>query len=303
MTICISAMAAKSKAIVCIADRAVTYSPTTGGPASQSDSGAKKIIDLASTGWVALVAGDLAFAQKVTERIGVDLGSDRNPSRSDMQKFARKAYQDCLQETVIDQVLTPNLLTVEDYTKRSSSQLPLDTKYTLEIARMIAEVHVDCALIICGFDSNGAHIFKVTDGGAVVPCDLEGYAIVGGGEDASRGRIIWAEIERSDSLGSVMYDVFDAKVAAEIVQSVGYVWDWKILVAGKKPQSVPAKIDHLVDILWISSNRSPYASKLGKRETPRKGWKKELEAFETKILSPIAPKLSRKAKIRRGRAS
>jgi hypothetical protein len=185
-------MAAKSKAIVCIADRAVTYSPSTGGPAFQSDSGVKKIINLASTGWVALVAGDLAFAQRFTERIGVWLGSDRNPSRSDMQKFARQAYRDCQQDTVVDQVLTPQLLTLEDYTKRPSSQLPLDSTFTLEIARMIAEVQIDCALIICGFDSNGAHIFKVTDGCAIAPCDLEGYAIVGGGEDASRERIIWA---------------------------------------------------------------------------------------------------------------
>jgi hypothetical protein len=92
-----------------------------------------------------------------------------------------------------------------------------------------------------------------------------------------------------------MYDVFDAKVA-EVVPGVGYVWDWKILVAGKRPQNIPEKINHLIDILWISSNRSPYSEKLGKRETPRRGWKKELEAFETKILSPIAPKPSRKAR-------
>src|SRR5271156_3692679 len=115
---------------------------------------------------------------------------------------------------------------------------------------------------------------------------MEGYAIVGGGEDASRGRIIWSDLERSESLGSVMYDVFDAKVATEIVQGVGYEWDWKILVGGKKPQNVPERIDHLIDILWISSNRSPYAPKLGKRETPPDDWKKVLEEFEAKILAP-----------------
>ena len=95
---------------------------------------------------------------------------------------------------------------------------------------------------------------------------MEGYAIIGGGEEASRGRIIWSETERSERLESVIYDLFDAKVAAEIVQSVGYIWDWKILVAGKRPQNVPDKIDTIIDKLWASSNRSPYASKLGKRD-------------------------------------
>jgi hypothetical protein len=298
MTICISAMAAKSKAIVCIADRAVTYAATTGGPASQSDSGAKKIIDLGASRWVALVAGDLSFAQKVTERISASLGSNRSPSRAEMQTFSRKAYQDCQQEVVIEQVLVPNLLTVDDYLRRPNSQLPLDTKYTLEIAEMIAAVQSDCALIICGFDTQGAHIFKVTDGGAISPCDMEGYAVVGGGEDASRGRIIWSQIDRAESLESVMYDVFDAKVAAEIVQSVGYVWDWKILVAGKRPQNVPRIIDDLIDRLWISSNRSPYAEKLGKRQMPPRGWKTKFSRFADKALAPVAVRrsASRKSK-------
>jgi hypothetical protein len=80
MTICIAAMAAKSKAIVCIADRAVTYSSSTGGVNSQSDGGVQKIIDLASTGWVALVAGNLPFAQRVTDRmIAAAIGTESVP--------------------------------------------------------------------------------------------------------------------------------------------------------------------------------------------------------------------------------
>ena len=292
MTICIAAMAAKSKAIVCIADRAVTYSSSTGGVNSQSDGGVQKIIDLASTGWVALVAGNLPFAQRVTDRMIAAIGTERSLSRLQMQKCATKAYQDCLEDEVTDQVLTPNLLTRDDLLRRPAAMLPLDPQYVMEIARMIAEVRVDCALIVCGFDLQGPHIFRVKDGGGVEPCDLEGYAVIGGGEDASRGRIIWSETDRSEDLESVMYDVFDAKVAAEIIQGVGYTWDWKILVGGKRPQSVPDKISDVIDRLWISTNRSPYAEKLGKREMPPSDWKKRLSDFAAKALATAPPKRS-----------
>jgi hypothetical protein len=286
MTICIAAMAAESKAIVCIADRAVTYASTTGGPASQADDAAKKIIQLGQTGWVALVSGDLPFAQKVTDRISASLAEIDAPTRTEMQAFVREAYKDCLQEEVIDRVLTPNLLTLADFINRPTSLLPLDTKYTLEIAQRISDVDVDCALIVCGFDSRGAHIFKVRNGGGIEPCDLEGYAVIGGGEEASRSRIIWSEMDRSEDLGSVMFDVFDGKVAAEILQGVGYVWDWKILVADKLPQDVPDKIDTLIDRLWISSNRSPYSRKLDKRRVPPIDWKKILSAYASEVLAP-----------------
>jgi hypothetical protein len=222
----------------------------------------------------------------------VALGSERTPSRLQMQKCATTAYQECVEAEITDQVLTPNLLTRDDFARRPQTLLPLDTKYVMEIARMISEINVDCAMIVCGFDSQGSHIFRVKNGGGFDPCDMEGYAVIGGGEDASRGRIIWSETDRRESLESVMYDVFDAKVSAEIIQGVGYTWDWHILVAGKRPQSVPDRISDVIDRLWTSSNRSPYSEKLGKRQMPPRGWKKLFADFATKVLAPYPSKRS-----------
>jgi hypothetical protein len=201
-----------------------------------------------------------------------------------MQTVTKSAFTDCLDEEITDQVLTPNMLTRSDFFQRPNSLQPLDQKYVLEIARLITEVAIDSALIVCGFDTQGPHIFKIDNGARISPCDVEGYAVIGGGEDASRARIIWSETDRSESLESVMYDVFDAKVAAEIVQGVGYKWDWRILVAGKRPRKVSERISRIIDRSWVAANRSPFADRLGKRERPPRNWKRQLATFSAQVL-------------------
>src|SRR5579863_839448 len=129
MTICIAALAAKSKAIVCIADRAVTYASSTGGASSQSDAGAEKIVELSSTGWIALVAGNLHFAQKVTDRIIASASSERTLSRLNMQSFAAAAYKECLDDEITSKVLAPNMLTRDDFLRRPTTVQPLDPAY------------------------------------------------------------------------------------------------------------------------------------------------------------------------------
>jgi len=284
MTICIAAFAAESKAIVCIADRAVTYASTTGGPSSQADEGIQKIVELGRTGWIALIADDVPFAQKVTDEMNSNIGSERSPTAQQMMRWARTAYEKYQEEEIVARVLTPNLLTRDDFLRRPAALQPLDTKYVLEIARLIQEVDVNCTLLICGFDAQGPHIIKVRNGGGVDPCDIEGYGVIGGGEDTSRGRIIWSETDRSDELESVMYDVFDAKVSAEIIQGVGYVWDWRILLPGKRARKVPKRISELIDKLWITNNRSPFAESLSVRQKPPKNWKRRLEEFSSRVI-------------------
>lgn len=64
MTVCIAAIAAKSKAVVMIADKAITYGHER---PMQADVGIKKILPVGKTGWHALVGGDPSFAQEVID--------------------------------------------------------------------------------------------------------------------------------------------------------------------------------------------------------------------------------------------
>src|SRR5277367_1962340 len=87
MTVCISAIAAKSKAIVCIADRALTYKGW--GADTETDSGITKIIDLPGN-WCAMFSGDsLTFPKRVLDRIAPRMKAIPAVTLEKMEEFVK----------------------------------------------------------------------------------------------------------------------------------------------------------------------------------------------------------------------
>src|SRR5271170_7248035 len=93
MTVCIAAIAAKSRAIVCIADRALTFA---GAAASaQTDSGVTKIIDIPNTYWSAMFSSeDLAFPERVLGIVTREVGKKKRSEidRSVMEEAVKTAF-------------------------------------------------------------------------------------------------------------------------------------------------------------------------------------------------------------------
>jgi hypothetical protein len=290
MTVCIAAIAAKSKAIVCIADRALTFA---GAMAStQTDSGVTKIIDIPGTNWCAMFSGeDFLFPERVLDLVAKETTRPRGSqlSRADMESAVKKAFYEQWQAEVEDCILKPKLLDRTSFTAEKKDARLLDTAYLNALAGEMAEHRNNCSMIFCGFDSSGPHIFSAsTPAGQIAPCDWQGFQVIGAGEETARNHLIWSEFDKEDSLESVLYDVFNAKVATEVIQGIGYAWNWKIIVAGRKPKPLPKRIDKLVDRVWETLNRSPYARKLSKKEKAPGSWKSTVSAFADDLLS--APK-------------
>ena len=93
MTVCIAALAAQSRAIMCIADRALTFA---GDKASaQTDSGVTKIIDIPGTNWCAMFSGeDLLFPERVLERMARELAKLKRDQldRTIMESAVKTAF-------------------------------------------------------------------------------------------------------------------------------------------------------------------------------------------------------------------
>jgi len=288
LTVCVAALAEESKAIVCIADRAITY-PSYGSPV-QSDSGIKKIMDVGDTRWCALFSGDMSFAQQVVTKLAAKAGGARSQGTTLdfawMGASALSVYQECYEELVQNRILRPFLLTKDTFLNRPKNIQPLDPQYIASINAKLQEFQLSCQLMLCGFDSVGPHIFTVVEPGEVQWNDVEGHNAIGIGKEAATSRIAWLETERSESLSSVFYDMFDAKVASEIIQGVGYEWDGKILVSAKSPIDIPKEYKRLIDQMWITNNRSPYSDPPDDDEIPPKNWKSKLKKFCDKCLSP-----------------
>lgn len=290
LTVCVASFAEESKAIVCIADRAVTY-PSYGSPV-QSDSGMKKIIDVGDTRWCALFSGDASFAQQIVARVAekakvVGIGVI---DFAWMEKNAGLAYQECFEETVEKQVLRPFLFTKADFISRSKDLQPLDPQIVASVNEKLQDFQLSCQIMFCGFDSKGPHIFTVVEPGASQWNDQEGHNAIGIGREAATSRIAFLETESSESLPSVFYDVFDAKVASEIIQGVGYEWDGRVLVAGKPPIEIPKNIKKLIDQMWMCNNRSPYAEALDDDDIAPQNWKSKMKKFRDDCFAtPPAP--------------
>jgi hypothetical protein len=288
MTVCIAAIAADSRAIVCIADRALTF---TGLSASaQTDSGVTKIIEIPKTNWCAMFSGDdLTFPERVLSLLSGDAEKWKRGecNRATMATSVKKAFEKCWNDEVEDQVLKPNLLSIATFTTEPRDARLLDSKFVNQLAKEIAEYRHNCSMLFCGFDANGPHIFSASTPCRIDPCDWQGFQAIGAGEETARNHLIWSEYAKGDSLQSVLYDVFNAKCATEVLQGIGYEWDWRIIIAGSRPKPLPKRIDNLIDRAWETINRSPFSDKLSKKDRAPIDWKKRLTKFADDLLASI----------------
>jgi hypothetical protein len=289
MTVCIAAIAAKSKAIVLASDKAVTIG--TQRP-MQSDSSVRTILPIGSSGWRILIAGDPSFAQKVIRHVRATLPNKggKTQSFSQMMDRMRRSYQEVRKQAVRDTALEPLLLTEELVVARKRELLPLPDVFVQMAADGIRKYKSGCTMLVAGFGPDDVpHIFCCADPGDPVIHDLTGYWAIGIGEAAAIERLLWIEISKREDLATVLYEVFDAKANAEIVQGVGYEWDAEVMVAGKKAKRVPRDIKRLIEKVFEENTQSPFK----KKHFPD-NWKRKLKEFSQDVLA--TPSASQKSK-------
>jgi len=171
MTVCLATFAEKSKAIVLVSDKAVTYGGATdedssGSGAMQYDTGVKKVKRVGETLWYALLAGDPTFALNVinaAEQI-IAHTPDLPNSAMGMMSCFKAAYKKRREELVSDRVLAPRLLTKDLLVARTSDLLPLDQEFFFGVSAEAKNLKTNTSLLVCGFDSNSkAHIFSIVN--------------------------------------------------------------------------------------------------------------------------------------------
>jgi len=290
MTVCISTIAAKSQAIVMVADKALTYRDGGGrSPAMQFDTGIRKILPIGNSGWYVLIAGDASFAGDVIEQAKSEL--DRSPSLRSvrvMMSCMKTAYQRCRESAVTDNILSPNLLNKRLLVARPQSLLPLPSSHYEDVIEDVQGFDAGTSLLVCGFDDERKpkpHIFSVLDPGIYENHDLAGVHAIGIGQDTAMARLLQMETDKRDDLSKALYEAFDAKASAEIIQGVGLDWDAEILLAGKgKSVRVPNSIMNLVGSVYDAFPQSPF-SHVG---TQPKDWCQRLGKFAKKLI-PTSP--------------
>lgn len=287
MTICAAAFSAKSKAIVMVADQAITHGierPII------SDIGVKKILPIGKTGWHALMAGDPSFAQEVIGAVSDAIADETKPHHAAypgtlkaMMGCVKACYKSIRRQWVIDRFISPRFLDEKD----PYSNLP--DEYKEALAATIADFSISCSLLICGFDGKGMpHVFSVVWPGVAASHDTPSFHAIGIGRDLALGQLYQYETTESQDLDETMYELFDAKATAEMNPNVGYLWDCCILVPNREPVDITQKVRAALEHLLAEATASPYHPKFGSDFAKVPEWKKTIKEFADSILQPAS---------------
>ncbi len=298
MTVCVAALAHDCQAIVLIADKALTYGDNEYQPALQGDTGVEKMLPICSSGddgqkcqWSALIAGDATVAQDVVRRAqdALSLNPLLRETDSGMMICLKSAYQQAREQGVLETVLQPKLLTKDLVLARGKDMIPLPDAFFREVVEEIAHYALGCNLLVCGFDAAGrGHIFSVSDPGIANIYDMGGFGTLGIGQETALSRLLWLDAAKDDDVDVALYQVFDAKAHAEMIQGVGYNSDGWIMVPGKTV-NVPRRIMDLINTVYNYQTRLPFKPRKGwdPIESPPENWEKTLRTFTNKVLRDL----------------
>src|ERR1035437_465271 len=272
MTVCIGALAAKSKAIVMVADKAITYTSYSSALLQWDVTGLCKILPIGASSWHVLMGGDPIFALQVIHACETSLLD--NPGEAgnvwSMMDCVAAGDASAREKRVEEAVLRPRLLDKDALVRRDAALAPLDQRLADSVADAVGQFQIDCDLLVCGFDDQREpHLFLVGEPGLSNPYDLQGFHAIGIGTDIALGRLLWLEVDQNDPLEEVLYDAFDAKASAEIISGVGYEWDAKVLVADQPIVSVPDRIKDVIDKL-LSFGHEDHGRTFDNDEVPPK---------------------------------
>jgi hypothetical protein len=291
MTICLAAFAEYPKAIVCIADKGISYPDQT-----QWDSDGTKMTFINYKGTVVLFSGGEEATSRVLSRLvirGEEIGDDLEKTRT----ICEQVYAAARDELIEAKILAPNLLSRSEYL--SALKMPALNDHIYSIAKRIDEFEMDCAFLVCGFDQNNSpFILDLEPPGTATSFFTTGFHAIGSGWDKAISRLLFSEHKRTHPVHRAVYDLFDAKAGAEMSAFVGYEWDCKVLYAGRCIFNFTEEPKKLFERVWAKYNRSPF----DRREKddllpPPHDWKQALEDISKDMatVAGSAPKDKNKA--------
>jgi len=277
MTVCLAAFAQEPNAIVCIADKGISY-----GDHIQWDSDGTKMANMNSKGTTLLFAGAEEDTARVLSRLvvrGEELGDDIAMTGA----LCEREYVAAMEELIEAKFLRPHLLSREQYIAAITAN-PLNDHLHL-IAKRIDNFQMDCSFLVCGFDaSNNPFILDLEPPGIATNFFTTGFHAIGSGWDKAVARLLFSEHKRTNPLHRAVYDLFDAKANAEMAAGVGYDWDVKVLYSRRCIFDFTEGPKKLIERVWAKFNRSPF-DKRQKDDLPQppSDWKKAMEDISADI--------------------
>lgn len=298
MSVCVAAFSESQRAVVCVADKALSY-----GGSIQWDSDSSKMVSLGPSGPLVLFAGEETAITKVLAGLVADVSIfGQGKTKAEIITACEKEYKEAVDELVESKFLRPRLITKQDYVKAiTSGQI---NPYMMTLAKEIKDFELECQFMVCGFASNGLpYILSLDSPGIITDMTQTGFHAVGSGWEKAVASLLFSEFKRSHPLYRTAYDSFDAKAFSEMAVGVGFDWEMQVVTKDRIVE-VNKDAKELIEKVWAKSTRSPF-DKRQKDDVanPPRDWRQTLERYfglimeNPDVTSGTQPKLSPSVKL------
>jgi 20S proteasome alpha/beta subunit len=226
VTVCIGAVCDDGKSVVVAADRMMTY----GAPISlQVEMAVKKIVPV-SDACAILFSGSVPDGEEVisrTKRLLTD-----GLSIGEVAQKAAACYQEVKNQRVEETILKPWLgigfAGFSTIIAQSSSSQMLG-----QIFGMVMQHNLQLELLVAGITDGRAHLCAITHPGITLGLDTIGCSAIGSGGLHANVRLALGKQSTAVNLSETIYNVYEAKLAAESAPGVGKLSDIAVISGGK----------------------------------------------------------------------
>jgi 20S proteasome alpha/beta subunit len=223
MTVCIGALCDDGKAIVVASDRMMTYSAPMN---LQVEMPVKKIVAIGQSVAI-LFSGGVADGEDVISKARAKICGS-NKTIHEIADATAASYQEIKRRKVEDTILRP-LIGIDFNSWASLLAQSAASQSLAQILGMISQHNLQLELLVAGFDDSGGHLFGVFHPGISMPMDTIGCGAIGSGGLHANVRLSLGGQIRGLSMADTLFNVYEAKAAAEVAPGVGKLTDIAIV--------------------------------------------------------------------------
>lgn len=231
MTVCIGAICESGKSVVVAADRMVTF----GSPMNlQAEPPTLRKIFSVGESCVLLFSGSVPDGEEIVAEVQSRL-TQKNLQVAKVAKVAdatKSAYITLKRKRVEETILGPMFgVGYKDFqnlvVQSSASQILMQT------VGMVSQHNLQLDFLIAGTDATGAHLHLASHPGQLQSVNMVGYAAIGSGGLHAMVQLSLAQHTAAAALSEAVFNVHEAKKAAEVAPGVGKFTDLAIIRGGK----------------------------------------------------------------------
>jgi 20S proteasome alpha/beta subunit len=272
VTVCIAAIANYGQSIVIATDQMLTMGW------AKADEGTLKILGVHAN-WAAMYAGSVEHVAPVLTSIRRQLeAKGQDPTYTEVEQAAVKAYHERLREERTNTVLGSYGLTLEEFLAGGPQRFG-DTIYSQWLAEMDKVTlgsPEGISLLVAGYDgSGGPHIFSVDHPGNVKNHDIQGFWAIGSGQYGALSSLFFHSYNKKTLPEETVYHVAAAKFMAEESSSAVGKTTSLLIIEWEPPGGVMAlegkvRVRELMNVegvkkIWKTGGRPRIPRKLHER--------------------------------------